>query len=229
TAHNEVHVPCVLWGHYSLIVHGIPSIVSSVDFVISDADLVCGSQALSNAKHLTPCPDPSSCTTSSPSRPSLPPVFHRHIDASELTVGIYLQSETLWFLPPFTSDLLDPTGPQLPSQFTFASDGTALPPWRPGRGQGVFKGDLYPVVVLRSHTLLEAFLRLYARDTGKEVGSFGMAMIAYVELYVDSDGFLESDKLPEPLRSFYAEIRSDSMAKSVRQWTQELKEALGCA
>lgn len=77
--------------------------------------------------------------------------------------------------------------------------------------------------------MLEAFLRLYARDSGKGVGSFGMAMIGYMELYVNNDGFLESDELPEPLKSFCVELHSETMTKSVRQWTERLKEALGYA
>lgn len=68
-------------------------------------------------------------------------------------------------------------------------------------------------------------MRLYARDCGKRVGSFAMAMIAYMELYVEADGLLDADRLPEPLRKFYRELNSGD--KPVRRWTRELKEALG--
>ena len=73
--------------------------------------------------------------------------------------------------------------------------------------------------------LLEAYLRLYARDAGKRVGSFGMAMIAYMEEYVDDDGLLDASQLPEPLGTFYAELREGK--KPVRQWMGELQDALG--
>jgi len=58
---------------------------------------------------------------------------------------------------------------------------TILPPWRPGRGSGVFKSDSDPVVVPKSHILLEAFLRRYTRDSGKRIDAFAMAMIAYMD------------------------------------------------
>lgn len=73
--------------------------------------------------------------------------------------------------------------------------------------------------------MLEAFLRLYVRDLGKRIGSFAMAMIGYMEEYVDDDGLLDANQLPEPLKTFYEELRQGR--KPVRQWTMELKEALG--
>jgi len=52
-----------------------------------------------------------------------------------------------------------------------------------------------------------------------------MAMIGYVEEYIDDDGFLDASLLPEPLKTSYNELRQGK--KPVRQWTKELKEALG--
>jgi hypothetical protein len=66
---------------------------------------------------------------------------------------------------------------------------------------------------------------LYARDWEKRIGNFSMAMIAYIEQYVDEDGFLETEQLSEPLLTFYKELRKGG--KPLRQWTEELKEALG--
>jgi len=70
-------------------------------------------------------------------------------------------------------------------------------------------------------------MRLFARDQGKRVGSFGMAMIAYMQLYVDADGYLDASFLPEPLRTSYRELQEGK--KPIRQWTLELKDALGVA
>ena len=56
------------------------------------------------------------------------------------------------------------------------------------------------------------------------MGSFAMAMIAYMEEYVDDDGLLDSKQLPEPLKSFYDELRVGE--KPLRQWTKEFKESL---
>ena len=46
-----------------------------------------------------------------------------------------------------------------------------------------------------------------------------------MEEYVDDDGLLDEDLLAEPLRTFYRELRKEE--KMVRQWTDELKDALG--
>ena len=73
--------------------------------------------------------------------------------------------------------------------------------------------------------MLEAYLRLYARDNGKRIGAFSMAIIAYIKGYVDDDGFLDANQLPEPLKTFYKELREGK--KPVRQWMTESKEALG--
>lgn len=100
-----------------------------------------------------------------------------------------------------------------------------LPPCRPGRGSGVFESGHHPVLVPRSHILLEAFLRLYARDVGKKSGSNGMAMITYMEEYVDDDGLLDVDLLPAQLAKLYKDLRAGST--TVRKWTRDLREVLG--
>jgi hypothetical protein len=197
----------------------------SVDFVISDDRLRVGTKSLTHFKSLTPCPDQEVCPSSSQERHTTPPAFHIHIEDSEVTVALYLQSETLWFLPPLDSSFSSPKRLELPSQFILAADQTILPPWRPGRGSGVFKSGCDPVVVPKSHILLDAFLRLYARDSGKRIGAFAMAMIAYVEQYIDDDGLLDANQLPEPLKTSYEELRQG--VKPVRQWRKELREALG--
>ncbi|AEO66972.1 uncharacterized protein THITE_2075708 [Thermothielavioides terrestris NRRL 8126] len=141
---NSAQVPCVLWGHCLLVLHGVPSIIGVTD---------------------------------------------------------------------------------LPAYFALASDESVFPPWRPGRGLGVYPSAAGPVVALRSHILLEAYMRIYARDHGKQVGSIGISMIAYMQLYVDEDGFLDADLLPEPLRTFYGELKQ--WKKPLRQWTLEFRAALG--
>ncbi|KAF3800314.1 hypothetical protein GCG54_00007762 [Colletotrichum gloeosporioides] len=215
-------IPGVLWGQHLLNVHGIPSIISSVDFVVPDEFLTAGIDAIGRIDTLRPCPHPETCPTSSQERHTPPPAHHFHIDQSEITVGIYLYSETLWFLPPLDSNLLCPD--KLPPQFVLASDDSALPSWRPGHGSGVFKSSKEPVVVPKAHVLLEAFLRIYARDSSTRVGAFAMPMIGYVEQYIDDNGLLDVEELPEPLKSSYKDLRQG--VKPVRQWTKELKQAL---
>lgn len=114
---------------------------------------------------LIPCPDPHTCLSISPRRPTPPPSFHLHLDASEsgTTVELFIQSETLWFLPPL-NDLIPPCSDQIAPGFLVASDRHTLPPWRPGRGRGYFKeAHDHQVIVPSAHVLLEAFLRIYAR------------------------------------------------------------------
>ena len=50
-------------------------------------------------------------------------------------------------------------------------------------------------------------------------------MIAYMEEYVDDDGFLDTNRLPKPLKTSYKELREGK--KPVRPWTNELRKALG--
>ena len=52
-----------------------------------------------------------------------------------------------------------------------------------------------------------------------------MQMIGHMEEYIDDDGLLDANQLPEPLKTFYMELRQGN--KPVRQWMKELKEALG--
>lgn len=197
----------------------------SIDFVIPDTCLSTSIQVLTHSDNLTPCPDLEVCPASSRLRQTPPPTFHAHIKGLEVTVSLYLQSETLWFLKPLDWSLSSPKEVDLPSLFIFASNQTILPPWRPGRGSGFLKPGQHPVIIPKSYVLLEAFMLLYARDWEKRIGDFSMAMIAYIEQYVDEDGFLETEQLSEPLLTFYKELRKGG--KPLRQWTEELKEALG--
>ncbi|KAL1868846.1 hypothetical protein VTK73DRAFT_3489 [Phialemonium thermophilum] len=223
---NSAKVPCVLWGHYLLNLHGVPSIIGSIDFVVPDKDLPASAKSLAPFKTLKACNDVGSCPTSSPNRYTPPPAFHKHLEQDpEVTVDLHLQSKTLWFLPPLNDSVLYPAKASLPSHYVLASDRSVLPPWRPGRGYGFFRSDRNVVVVPRSHVMLEAFIRLHARDSGKRIGSFSLSMIAYIQQYVDDDGLLDIGQLPGPLKASYIELREGK--KPVRQWTKELREALG--
>ncbi|ERS97094.1 hypothetical protein HMPREF1624_06423 [Sporothrix schenckii ATCC 58251] len=235
---NAFGIPCVLWGHCLLQVHGVPTILGSIDYAIPDDALTAGSRALlgitlAQDALLAPCPDRSSCDILAPNRPSPAPSFHVHLkDDTEVGVGLYLQRDTLWFLPPFQSTgvrarLLAPRVDSLPAPFLLATDATALPPWRPSRGSGVFtSGDgKGPVVVVKSHVLLEALMRILARDDGTSAGSFSLAIITYMEMYVDGDGFLDARQLPDDVRALYEQRRNRS--KPLRQWKWEVKRYFG--
>lgn len=179
-------------------------------------------------KDLALCPRPDACLWIADDRPTPPPAGHMHLQHHlDLIVGLYPQSDTLWFLPALDELLsCEPRILGSSSPFVLASDSTILPPERPGRGCGVFTDkNAHPVVVPRAVILLEAFMRLYARDQGKPKGSFAMAMIDYVGLYVDEDGLLDASLLPSPLKELYQKLNAGGM--TLRQWTKELKAALG--
>lgn len=146
----------------------------------------------------------------------------------DLTVGLFLQSETLWFLPPLSKTLLCvPEEEATNSPFISATDSTILPPWRPGRGSGVFTStdSAKHVLVPRAPVLLEAYMRLHARDSGKQVGTFSLAMVDYMTMYVDEDGYLDVMLLSDPFRAFYQRLKVDE--GPIRNWTRDLKTALG--
>ncbi len=68
-------------------------------------------------------------------------------------------------------------------------------------------------------------MRLYVRDLNKRIGLFALAMVDYMMMYVEEDGFLDAQLLPEPLKTSYENLKKGR--KPVRQWSKELVEALG--
>ncbi|KAK1451898.1 hypothetical protein CMEL01_06472 [Colletotrichum melonis] len=173
-----------------------PTKEKSIDFVVPDQLISVAEDAISELPNLEQCPSVELCFASSPERRTPPPTFHVHIKASEVTVGLYTQSETLCFLPLMNDSILSGENAKLSPTFALACDRDVLPPWRPSRG-------------------IEAYLKLYARESEKTVGSFAKAMIAYMEGYVNDHGLLDSSQLPEPLKTFYKELRVGE--KPVRQ------------
>ncbi|KAH7325661.1 hypothetical protein B0I35DRAFT_448810 [Stachybotrys elegans] len=210
---NSAKVPCVIWGHCLLTLHGVPTIVDLLDFVVPDHLLAAGAKALPQSSRLAKCPGRGKCSSIAEDRRTRPPAFHMHIDGKGCTVGLYPQSETLWFLPPLEESLSTPTRSNIPAPYVLASDKTALPCWRPGRGAGAFKTEEHMVLAVRAHVLLEAFLRIYERDMGTQYQSFAMVMICYME-----------DQLLDPLDKSFRRLKGDDV--STRQWASELRQAL---
>lgn len=146
-----------------------------------------------------------------------------HYKLSEIGIGLYVQSETLWFLPSLDATLLPPfTNLQL--SYVVGSDTNYLPPFIPELGQGAFPADEYPVLVPKPHIVLEAFMRIYARDLGVPQGGFAMSQIDYMELYVDAEGYLNIGELPKDLQSLYIELKQGETP--VRQWGEKLQNIL---
>ncbi|KAI7369192.1 hypothetical protein KC354_g2132 [Hortaea werneckii] len=201
------------------------SLTYSVDFIVPDGELQAAAKILYELDTLEPCPDVNVYLEGPHNRCTPPAAHHVHVHSSTLTVDIFIQSETLWFLPELDQSLVFPPTLDMHSHFVFASDKNTLPPNRLGRGSGAFQEDFVPVLVPQAIVLLEAFLRIYARDRGKKIGSFAVQMICYIEEYVDDDGYLRGSSLPEPLQTLYVELKEDKMP--VRQWLEKLRATLG--
>ncbi|KAG5926249.1 hypothetical protein E4U42_003489 [Claviceps africana] len=196
-----------------------------INFVVPDELLTVATHALLPHEKLTACPDGEDCDIISPTRPTPAPQSHLHIGKAEEPVGLYTQSMTLWFLPPLEAALVMPDQGELPPPYALASDESILPPYRPGRGCGFFTSTVHPVVIVRPHVLLEAFMRFCARYIDTPGGGFSISMICYVGLYIDDDGYLDLKQLSEPLASSYRALSDGS--RSVRQWIHEVKKLLG--
>jgi hypothetical protein len=149
-----------------------------------------------------------------------------HVHRSEFTVNLYLQSTTLWFLPPLTQPMPSALDPALPPYLLLASDQISLPKSQPDLGDGYLPVSKHPIMVPRAVVFLEAFIRMLALDFGvRDVGKC-IHTIAYVSQYIDADGRLDPEKLPEPLRTFYVQFRQEN-GMSLREKILQLKNALG--
>ncbi|KAL2019188.1 hypothetical protein VTK56DRAFT_9988 [Thermocarpiscus australiensis] len=214
---NAAGIPCVLWAHFLWATHGVPTYIPQLDLVIPDASLAAASEAMTAGRFSPPliaCPDPTACLDGSrPDRKHPHTAFHMHIEGTTPTrtvacVCLYLQSETLWFLPPLSPRLASPRTCQLPPYLALACDRTALPPDEIGMGRGAFLSDQTVVLVPKAHILTEALMRIMARDSGKKFGSWAGTHFAYISIYVHDRGILDVDLMPEPLANFYKEFRS---------------------
>lgn len=130
-----------------------------------------GIEVLRGIEALSPCSLGESCPSSLQRRHSPSPSLHMHLNGSDTTANLYVQSQTLWFLPPLDVSLSSPQETQLPPHLILASDHDTIPRYEPGRGSGVFPSDLYPVLVPTALVLLEAYIRIYARDVGTRMAA----------------------------------------------------------
>jgi hypothetical protein len=130
-----------------------------------------------------------------------------HIDGMSF-LDLFLQSETLWFLPPFDASLANPRECQLPRYLAFGSHDNAVPPHQSqmgGGGMGAFLLDQTVVLVPKAHILTEAAIRIMARDYYKECHSHSQSLVEYVSIYIDPLGYLDPNLLPEPFDRIYTE------------------------
>ena len=78
-----------------------------------------------------------------------------------------------------------------------------LPSKRPGRGYGAFRGTTFPVYIPTAHRLLESYIRGISRARRGQNEGFFLAMVTYIDEYVDGDGLLDKKMLEHRCREFY--------------------------
>ncbi|CAG9986438.1 unnamed protein product [Clonostachys byssicola] len=221
---NAAGIPCILWGNRLLRIHGVPTILGSIEFVVPDGMVSAAAGAIAPRGPLLTCPHTLTCSVATPARTSPTPGRHFHIRDRKDTIAILSQSQALWFLPAMEKKLLAPHKSSLPSYLILASDRSELPPQRPGRGSGYFKYPENPVVAVPAHIAVEAYMRLYARYAGGPSAAAFMTRIAWLRMYVEEDGYVIAKRLPQSLRPFYVELINNA---PIRDWTQRLQKELG--
>jgi hypothetical protein len=142
-------------------------------------------------------------------------------------VSLYVQSKTLWFLPPLGPSLASPRANPLPRYLALASDPTALPPPEIGKGKGIFSFKETMVLVPRAHILTEALMRIIARDSKKQSGHFIPSVLAYMNLYVKPRGLLNIDLLPEPFGMLYTNYCMEDGQMDDSEFELKLMRAVG--
>ncbi|OBT86469.1 hypothetical protein VE02_05335 [Pseudogymnoascus sp. 03VT05] len=210
-------IPCVLWGNYLLTVYGVPTIVNSIDFAVPDHLVAAAESALQN-KGLADCSEPELCTAVAKTRTSPAPAAHFHIDF-EMTVSIYMRSSTFWSLPSLDLEQL------IRSHDIILASDSYLPPPRPGRGHGAFRASPFPVYIPTAHHLLEAFVRLAAGSYGGRYINWGIAMITYIEEFLEGDGLLDEELVEDRCRKFYSDMKLGE--RPLRPLLKELADSFG--
>ncbi|KAI1473323.1 hypothetical protein K445DRAFT_311082 [Daldinia sp. EC12] len=220
---SDAGIPSVLWGDYLLTVYGVPSIIGGIEFVVPDEKVPVAVAALKES-NLKRCPDHRVCPVSRESTQQPAPAFHMHLGISDVDVSIRAHSDTLWFIPPPSEDVLgyeNALTRNKASRYILASDDSILPRPRPGRSRGVFSKDGFPVIVPTAHTMLEAYMHL-AIAYREEFGAFYLGMMTYVVEYIDGDGLLDDTQLPQECRKFWHDLKESR--RQTRDMMNELQD-----
>ncbi|KAH6628126.1 hypothetical protein F5144DRAFT_494912 [Chaetomium tenue] len=212
---NASNIPCVLWGQYLLSLWGVPTSTPTLDFIIPDASLAAATEVMTTSTQFTrplhACPDTGTCHWIPPTNRKPPPSFHLHIQDSADTpvVRLFLQSETLWILPPFNASLANPREHPLPPSLVLACDTTVVPRPRAGEGGGAFLSDETVVLVLKPEIMVEAYMRILVRDIDTPRCSY--ENLNYMLQYVEGRHFINHKLLSAPLSDVYEDLRDDTM------------------
>lgn len=140
--------------------------------------------------------------------------------------------EQLDTFPSLPSILYEPIVPldgvklQVPAHFTFATDSTLYPPFFGGGYDQDGKVDRTSIIMPKLHVTLEALLRIYARECGKEMYYCGINWIYGAARVIEKHGLLDDMKLPEPLKTVFMKFKADPV-QPIDEWTNELKGAIG--
>jgi len=140
-----------------------------IDYVVPDDMLEKGKALLRSVPLVEECPlGMEVCRVTRTDKPKLKTTssFHaHHRDDVGVKVELYKQSDILWGLAPFPSELSRPqSGVTIPEDFVLSTDFSRLPDTR----WHSFSPRSYPVVMPNLHRMTEAWLRIYAREMGWE-------------------------------------------------------------
>lgn len=197
-----------------------------IEFVIPDASLEAAKDALKTTSELKvalfPCDDPTSCVKTRKAMGGT----HFHVEPRRgpgvvvpITVILMLQSDTLWFLPPLGASLINPKAETLPGYAALAERQTVHEP-------SDYSSDNAPVVVPKNHILLEAHMRLVARDEGRKGAE---NRLYYHNQILEAMGSkwndINLDLMPQPFKAYYKAHKSGKMDLS--DYIAGLKRTVG--
>jgi hypothetical protein len=176
---------------------------------------------------LTPCTE-TLCAASSERQSNPPPKHHVHYKGGpEFTVQIFAQSDTLPFLESFEQSLA--TNRNLSHHYVLAADYVSLPPDRPNRGSGYLKSGRTPVIIPKAYIMLEAYLRILAREALTDHADWAMGMVMLIREYVGLDGYLnvpmDQRRLSRQTGALFIEMFR--LKRPVRHWLSDLRTSFG--
>ncbi|KAH9907878.1 hypothetical protein F4778DRAFT_452334 [Xylariomycetidae sp. FL2044] len=215
----DAGVPSVLWGDFLLNVYGVPSIIGGMEFVVPDEKIEVAVATLKSSR-LRRCPDPEACVVSGDSSPFPVPVFHMHIEGSEVDVTLRAHSSTLWFIPEPAST----SSKMIQKAYYLDASSPEIPAGTPGRASGAFSSAGPGVVVPRAHILLEAYIRLASAFRDDYVHYF-LSMVTYMSEYTHPEGLIDLSLLSSPCRSFW-DGRDEGKIPMI-QLLDDLQQGLG--
>ncbi|KAF3934049.1 hypothetical protein ABW19_dt0203494 [Dactylella cylindrospora] len=200
---SQSGVPHVLWGNFLLSIHGIPTIVEDVSFIVDDEDLGRASLVLLSAG-LKECTSPECPKRTTRIRPLSQ--FHSHLAMPyKRSILVFRKSETLWRLSTQDEDVKN--GNIIPAHHS------SIPARTIDGGMGPFPVSDPPVYIPSAAFLTDGLIRLVIShfpedDDGPTLPySYYLSMVNYISQYIYAKGRLDEKLLLPAVREFMRTIR----------------------